>query len=125
MTGEMMEKGGSMGPSGKGSETKIQLRGVEESTQPTFEVNYASGATGTDLKLQVLRKNPMVPIGAGVTAGILLAGLFAFKNGSQIWSQRLMRMRVLAQGATLVVLAGAAGAGAGGGGGTKTMDRSV
>lgn len=75
---------------------------AEFATEPTFPVEYPADGR----KLDVLRKNPLVPIGAGVTAAVLLAGLFAFNRGSQLWSQRMMRARVFAQGATLVVLAG-------------------
>jgi len=46
-------------------------------------------------------KDPIVPIGAAVTAGILLAGLRAFNRGDKQRSQQLMRYRVLAQGITI------------------------
>lgn len=73
----------------------------ELETAPTFDVEYPVDAR----KLDIIQKNPLVPIGAVTTAAVLMGGLFAFKRGSQAWSQRLMRARVLAQGATLVVLA--------------------
>lgn len=72
----------------------------DEMTEPTFDVDYPHDAR----KLDIIQKNPLVPAGALVTAGVLGAGLLAFKNGSQKWSQRLMRGRVIAQGATLCVL---------------------
>ena len=72
-----------------------------DDTVPTFEVPYPEDAR----KLDKLRKHPLVPIGAGVTAAVLMAGLMAFNRGSQVWSQRMMRARVFAQGATLVVIA--------------------
>lgn len=75
---------------------------AEWATEPTFPVDYPADGR----KLDVLRKNPLVPIGACVTAAVLLAGLFSFNRGSQLWSQRMMRARVVAQGATLVVLGG-------------------
>lgn len=68
---------------------------------PSFDVTYPSDAR----KLDIISKNPLVPGGALITAAVLMGGLLAFKNGSQVWSQRLMRARVLAQGATLAVLA--------------------
>lgn len=70
-------------------------------TEPSFDVEYPVDAR----KLDIIQKNPLVPIGAVTTAAVLMGGLFAFKRGSQQWSQRLMRARVLAQGATLLVLA--------------------
>ncbi len=88
------------------SRRKIRLAveiGEEEelSTTPSFDVSYPSDAR----KLEIISKNPLVPAGALLTAAVLMGGLFAFKNGSQRWSQRMMRARVLAQGATLAVLA--------------------
>ena len=77
--------------------SKISVRAEEDYEQavmPSFEVNYADQ---DPMKLEMLRKNPMVPIGAGVTALVLAGGLLAFNKGSQIWSQRFMRARVLAQ----------------------------
>lgn len=89
--------------SGKRVSKKIRLAigDDEEFTEPTFAMNYPTDGR----KIDVLRRNPMVPIGAGVTAAVLMAGLLAFNRGSQIWSQRMMRARVVAQGATLGVLA--------------------
>lgn len=92
-------------PSSAPANAKRKIRfAIEEddlSTEPTFAVDYPTDAR----KLDIIQKNPLVPIGAITTAAVLMGGLFAFKKGSQQWSQRLMRARVLAQGATLVVLA--------------------
>lgn len=81
---------------------KITVREVEElehSTQPTFEVQY--GESGG---VEAFRKNPLVLFGAFGTAAVLVGGLMAFRSGNSRLSQRLMRMRVVAQGATLTVL---------------------
>lgn len=67
-------------------------------------------AAGRDLS--ALRRNPLVPAGAALTAGVLLRGLVAFHRGNARLSQRMMRLRVVAQGATLVALAASAAAAA-------------
>lgn len=88
---------------GKKGRIRLAVGEAEEgefAAEPTFAVEYPGDAR----KLEILRKNPLVPIGAGLTAAILFSGLFAFNRGSQRWSQRMMRARVVAQGATLVVL---------------------
>ncbi|KFM23903.1 RING-H2 finger protein ATL48 [Auxenochlorella protothecoides] len=60
-------------------------------------------------------KNPLVLIGCGVTAGVLFAGLVAFKKGNQGLSQKMMRARVIAQGATVALMVASSGGGGGGG----------
>mmetsp|Transcript_18157 Transcript_18157/g.35667 ORF Transcript_18157/g.35667 Transcript_18157/m.35667 type:complete len:96 (+) Transcript_18157:136-423(+) len=52
-----------------------------------------------------LYAEPLVPLGCLVTAGVLIGGVVSFKNGNKVLSQRMMRARVLAQGATLGALA--------------------
>ena len=47
--------------------------------------------------------------GAAATAGVLVAGLFAFKQGNQKLSQQMMRTRVLFQGITVGIMAGTSG----------------
>eukprot|EP00475_Leptophrys_vorax_P019722 TRINITY_DN27028_c0_g1_i1.p2 TRINITY_DN27028_c0_g1~~TRINITY_DN27028_c0_g1_i1.p2 ORF type:complete len:120 (+),score=13.77 TRINITY_DN27028_c0_g1_i1:236-595(+) len=54
-------------------------------------------------------KNPMVLVGALVTAGVLVAGLVSFKKGNDRRSQMLMRARVVAQGATVALMIGTIG----------------
>lgn len=73
---------------------------LEEGANP-YSVSLDSNAR----KLAALKKNPLVPAGAIGTGMVLLAGLFAFKTGNPALSQRLMRARIIAQGATLSVLA--------------------
>ncbi|KAF6159873.1 hypothetical protein GIB67_032957 [Kingdonia uniflora] len=53
-------------------------------------------------------KNPFVPIGALMTAGVLAAGLISFKQGNSQLGQKLMRARVLVQGATVALMVGTA-----------------
>lgn len=52
------------------------------------------------------RRNPLVLAGCGVTAGVLIVGLLAFKQGNSALSQRMMRARVLAQAGTVAVMVG-------------------
>lgn len=53
-------------------------------------------------------KNPLVPVGALITAGVLTAGLISFKRGNSHLSQLLMRARVIAQGGTVAIMVGTA-----------------
>ena len=50
-------------------------------------------------------RDPLVPVGCGATLACLLAGLYTFHTGQAALSQKMMRARVVAQGATIVVLA--------------------
>ncbi|WOK96393.1 RING-H2 finger protein ATL48-like isoform X1 [Canna indica] len=53
-------------------------------------------------------KNPLVPIGALITAGVLTAGLVSFRQGNSQLGQKLMRARVVVQGATVALMVGSA-----------------
>ncbi|XP_057950709.1 RING-H2 finger protein ATL48-like [Malania oleifera] len=53
-------------------------------------------------------RNPLVPIGALMTAGVLTAGLISFRQGNSQLGQKLMRARVVVQGATVAVMVGTA-----------------
>ncbi|XP_018818109.1 RING-H2 finger protein ATL48-like [Juglans regia] len=53
-------------------------------------------------------RNPLVPIGALMTAGVLTAGLISFRQGNSQLGQLLMRTRVVAQGATVALMVGTA-----------------
>ncbi|KAG5028069.1 hypothetical protein AAZX31_05G034000 [Glycine max] len=53
-------------------------------------------------------RNPFVPIGALVTAGVLTAGLISFRQGNSQLGQKLMRARVVVQGATVALMVGTA-----------------
>ncbi|KAI3460684.1 hypothetical protein Pfo_017347 [Paulownia fortunei] len=53
-------------------------------------------------------RNPLVPIGAFMTAGVLTAGLISFRQGNSHLGQKLMRARVVVQGATVALMVGTA-----------------
>ncbi|KAL0437920.1 UNVERIFIED_CONTAM: RING-H2 finger protein ATL48 [Sesamum latifolium] len=53
-------------------------------------------------------RNPLVPIGALMTAGVLTAGLISFRQGNSHLGQKLMRARVVVQGATVALMVGTA-----------------
>jgi hypothetical protein len=75
----------------------------DAATTPSFEVEYAD--IDRSARNGKFRKNPLVPLGAVATAAVLAGGLFHFKKGNAVWSQRLMRARILTQGVTLGILA--------------------
>ncbi|XP_048445391.1 uncharacterized protein LOC125479712 [Pyrus x bretschneideri] len=66
---------------------------------PTLEVFYEE-------KKRV--RNPWVPVGAMLTAGVLTAGLISFRQGNSQLGQKLMRARVVVQGATVALMVGSA-----------------
>ncbi|CAB3376447.1 Hypothetical predicted protein [Cloeon dipterum] len=49
-------------------------------------------------------ENPLVPIGAFATMGALTIGLWNFRLGKKRMSQNMMRLRIAAQGFTVVAL---------------------
>ena len=55
------------------------------------------------------KRSPLVLVGAGVTAAVLFAGLAAFRDGKNATSQRMMRLRVLAQSATIGTMVATSG----------------
>lgn len=55
------------------------------------------------------RRNPLVLVGAAATAGVLCAGLLAFKQGNPGMSQKMMRARVAFQAVTVGLMAGSTG----------------
>lgn len=48
------------------------------------------------------KENPFVPFGCLATIGALCYGLWSFKQGESRKSQKMMRMRVAAQGFTII-----------------------
>lgn len=50
------------------------------------------------------KKDPLVPVGCAATLACLFGGLYAFSKGKAALSQKLMRARVVAQSATILVL---------------------
>ncbi|KAK7265711.1 hypothetical protein RJT34_33334 [Clitoria ternatea] len=69
------------------------------SSEPTFE---------NLLEDKKRVRNPLVPIGALITAGVLTAGLISFRQGNSHLGQKLMRARVVVQGATVALMVGTA-----------------
>lgn len=57
-----------------------------------------------DKFIRKTKENPFVPIGCLGTAGALIYGLGAFKQGKTRQSQLLMRTRIFAQGFTVVAI---------------------
>ncbi|KAI4893545.1 hypothetical protein NFI96_034347, partial [Prochilodus magdalenae] len=57
-----------------------------------------------DKFIRKTKENPFVPIGCLGTAGALMYGLRAFKQGKTRQSQMLMRTRIFAQGFTVVAI---------------------
>lgn len=51
-----------------------------------------------------IKRDPLVPIGCVATAVILGGGLYTLVSNNPSLSQRFMRARILAQGATVVML---------------------
>ncbi|GBG89771.1 hypothetical protein CBR_g49624 [Chara braunii] len=71
----------------------------------------AAAAIGNDMAEDLFGpkkeiRNPLVPIGAMATAGVLIAGLYSFHKGNAARSQNLMRARVVLQGATVALMLG-------------------
>ncbi|KAB7506357.1 HIG1 domain family member 2A, mitochondrial, partial [Armadillidium nasatum] len=60
--------------------------------------------TSSNKFVRKFKENPFVPIGCLTTAVILCFGLHSFKKGTTMRSQKLMRMRVLAQGFTVIAM---------------------
>mmetsp|Transcript_17294 Transcript_17294/g.33042 ORF Transcript_17294/g.33042 Transcript_17294/m.33042 type:complete len:108 (-) Transcript_17294:205-528(-) len=58
----------------------------------------------------VKKRNPLVLVGAIGTAGVLVMGLAAFRNGNQNMSQSMMRTRVVFQGVTVALMVATSGA---------------
>ncbi|KAK6178017.1 hypothetical protein SNE40_012861 [Patella caerulea] len=60
--------------------------------------------TNYDRFIRKSKENPFVPMGMGVTTLALSYGLYQMKTGDRQMSQRMMRVRIVAQGATVVAL---------------------
>ena len=53
-----------------------------------------------------MKENPLIPLGAGVTTGVLMIGIFSFATKRAKLSQIMMRARVVAQGFTIACMVG-------------------
>ena len=54
--------------------------------------------------LQHCYKEPWIPIGCIVTVGALSVGFHGFINGNKVQMQSMMRLRVVAQGLTILAM---------------------
>ncbi|KAJ9580985.1 hypothetical protein L9F63_023834 [Diploptera punctata] len=54
--------------------------------------------------IRKFKENPFVPIGCLATFGALSYGLWSFRQGRRQMSQYMMRLRIAAQGFTVVAL---------------------
>jgi len=57
-----------------------------------------------DKFIRKTKQNPFVPIGLAATIGALSYGLWQMKTGDRVMSQKMMRLRVAAQGFTVIAL---------------------
>ncbi|KOB67009.1 HIG1 domain family member 2A [Operophtera brumata] len=57
-----------------------------------------------DKLVRKISENPFVPIGCFATAGALSYGLWSFRTGRRQMSQKMMRLRIVAQGFTITAL---------------------
>ena len=55
------------------------------------------------------KRNPFVIVGAFATAGVLFAGIAAFRRGNQAMSQNMMKARVMCQGLTVGLMVATSG----------------
>lgn len=68
--------------------------------------------TFTEKFKRKFKENPLVPLGLMATTVILGRGIWTMKTGDKVKSQKMMRMRVLAQGLTVAALIGGVAYGA-------------
>ncbi|RLN43715.1 hypothetical protein BBJ28_00015996 [Nothophytophthora sp. Chile5] len=62
--------------------------------------------TGWEKMKRRVREEPLVPLGCAATAVVLIGGLASFGRAADARTQqKFMRMRVVAQGATVVAMA--------------------
>jgi len=90
-------------PYPKMTEEEMQLQKVHEMPK------YARVESFEQKLYRKFSEEPLVPIGCVTTAFFLGSGIKSFYNRDAIRSQKMMRARVGAQFATLLVLAGYAG----------------
>ncbi|XP_050348883.1 HIG1 domain family member 2A, mitochondrial [Nymphalis io] len=62
------------------------------------------GETTAEKFARKFYENPFVPIGCLATAGALSYGLWCFRTGRSQLSQKMMRVRIVAQGLTITAL---------------------
>ncbi|XP_068617293.1 HIG1 domain family member 2A, mitochondrial [Battus philenor] len=84
---------------------------TSENDEPTdldwIQLRRDMGTAHETTKEKFVRKfgeNPFVPIGCLATTGALSYGLWCFRTGRSKLSQRMMRLRIVAQGFTITAL---------------------
>ncbi|CRL04056.1 CLUMA_CG017169, isoform A [Clunio marinus] len=60
--------------------------------------------TNKEKFIRKFKSNPLVPTGCLLTAAALTYGLYSFRKGERKMSQMMMRVRIAAQGFTVVAL---------------------
>ncbi|KAJ4439215.1 hypothetical protein ANN_07334 [Periplaneta americana] len=68
------------------------------------EIHTTTDETTQEKFLRKVKENPFVPIGCLATFGALSYGLWSFRQGKRQMSQYMMRLRIGAQGFTVVAL---------------------
>jgi len=77
---------------------------------PTIEENHRTHPEDILPTRTLLgKRSPLVLVGAATTAAVLFGGLVSFRSGNFNLSQRMMRYRVLAQGATVGLMVATSG----------------
>lgn len=73
---------------------------------PSLRAEYGKQEGFKEKLFRKMKENPFVPLGLGVTVFALSYGLWQLKTGDRAMSQKMMRLRVAAQGFTVVALLG-------------------
>eukprot|EP01111_Echinosteliopsis_oligospora_P006128 TRINITY_DN2015_c0_g1_i1.p1 TRINITY_DN2015_c0_g1~~TRINITY_DN2015_c0_g1_i1.p1 ORF type:complete len:139 (-),score=58.02 TRINITY_DN2015_c0_g1_i1:160-576(-) len=85
-----------------------QQEKTKEQKQKEFEESYDLKSFARERPRSIsdaFRTDPFIMIGGITTAGVLMAGIWAMYNQKQNMSQWMMRLRVIAQGATVALVA--------------------
>lgn len=86
-------------------EPPINVAGLVCQEQVSFydEVNQNSDKTWAKV-YKLAKYNPFVPLGCLFTMGVLANGVWAMRKRDTAKSQRMMRLRIAAQGTTIIAL---------------------
>merc|ERR1712232_1069162 len=91
----------------------VNLLGNMVNTDENFEIEAPPPRYRSETAFEKLarksKEEPLVPLGCGLTTYFLLSGFKSFRAGDAVRSQKMMRGRVIAQGATVVALSVYAG----------------
>ncbi|XP_077294971.1 HIG1 domain family member 1A, mitochondrial [Arctopsyche grandis] len=91
----------------------VVVPNAEELEWVTIKSQLEAAHQNESLLMRRFKENPFVPIGCIFTACVLTYGIYSFSKGRSKMSQKMMRLRIVAQGATLVALVGGVMMGAG------------